>query len=73
MRKYLRQATFLLYERLCSTKHTDFKYEKEMILNNINLLINAEEKICLIGESGREKSILLKIILRIYDIKPECL
>ena len=73
MRKYLRQATFLLYERLCSTKHTDFKYEKEMILNNINLLINAEEKICLIGESGSGKSTLLKIILRIYDIKPECL
>lgn len=50
-----------------------FKYEKEIIFNNINLLINAGEKICLIGESGSGKSTLLKIILGIYDIKPECL
>lgn len=39
-----------------------FSYKEEQVLNNINLLINKNETILLIGESGSGKSTLIDII-----------
>ncbi len=52
------------FEKDIVLKDLDFRYEKrgDLILKNINLKINAGEKIGIIGETGSGKSTLLDII-----------
>ncbi len=54
-----------------STKiHADnisFKYEDELILNNVNLEINPNEVIGIVGKSGSGKSTLLKLMMRFWE------
>ena len=55
-------------------KNVDFKYfqdgehEREHILNNFNLNINAGKKIALVGETGVGKSTISKLVPRFYDV-----
>lgn len=42
--------------------------ETRNVLNNVNLKINAGEKIALIGPSGAGKSTMVKLLLRMYDV-----
>ncbi len=51
--------------------HVDFSYsndENKLVLENINLKINAGETIGIIGGTGSAKSSLVQLIPRLYDI-----
>ncbi len=48
-------------------KDVSFSYEKELVLNNINLTVTKGKTIALIGPSGGGKSTLADLIPRFYD------
>ena len=50
-----------------SYKNVSFKYEKEYVLNDIDLTIKKGEIIALVGPSGGGKSTLVNLIPRFYD------
>jgi subfamily B ATP-binding cassette protein MsbA len=49
-------------------KNVFFKYEDKMILKNINLKINKNEVVAVVGESGVGKTTLVNLIPRFYDV-----
>jgi subfamily B ATP-binding cassette protein MsbA len=49
-------------------KNVFFKYDEKMVLRNINLRIEKNEVIALVGESGVGKSTLANLIPRFYDV-----
>ena len=49
-------------------KNVFFKYEDKMILKNLNLKIERNEVIAVVGESGVGKTTLVNLIPRFYDI-----
>jgi len=49
-------------------KNVFFKYEDKMILKNINLKINKNEVVAVVGESGVGKTTLANLIPRFYDV-----
>jgi ABC-type bacteriocin/lantibiotic exporter with double-glycine peptidase domain len=51
-------------------KNISFKYEKEIVLENINLYIGKNEKIAFVGTSGSGKSTLVGLLERLYV--PDC-
>ena len=51
-------------------KNVDFEYiENQPVLNNINLVVNKNETIAVVGNSGGGKSTLVNLIPRFYDVK----
>lgn len=51
-------------------KNVDFEYIKnQSVLNNINLVVNKNETIAVVGNSGGGKSTLVNLIPRFYDVK----
>ena len=49
-------------------KSVSFKYEKEMVLNNININAKAGEILALVGMSGGGKTSLVNLIPRFFDV-----
>ena len=50
-------------------KNVSFRYSKDQpLFNNLNLTINPNEKIGIVGLSGSGKSTLIKLILRSYNL-----
>ena len=55
-------------------RNVSFGYDKEnMILKDINITINAKEKIALVGYNGAGKTTLIKLLLRLYDPTEGCI
>jgi ABC-type multidrug transport system fused ATPase/permease subunit len=48
-------------------KDLSFRYEKELVLDKINIEIKKGQKIAFVGGSGSGKSTILDLILRFYD------
>ena len=48
-------------------KNVSFAYDKNFVLENINLTVNKGEKIGIVGRTGSGKSTLVGLILRFYD------
>ena len=50
--------------------HVSFKYDKsnENTLKDINITINQNEKIAIVGKNGSGKSTLIKLLMRLYDV-----
>src|SRR6056297_2862956 len=48
-------------------KELTFAYDKEKIISNLNLKIEAGEIFALVGESGAGKSTLAHLLARLYD------
>ena len=53
---------------LLEFKAVSFRYEEKMVLNNINLRIDRNETVAIVGESGVGKTTLVNLILRFYDV-----
>ena len=50
-------------------KNVSFSYaNSDFSLKDVNLLINAGEKIAIVGENGVGKTTLVKLLLRLYDV-----
>ncbi len=47
-------------------EHVSFVYEKEMILNNINIHIEPHTLTAIVGKSGSGKSTIFRLLLRLY-------
>jgi ATP-binding cassette subfamily B protein len=50
-------------------KNLTFKYNYKKILDNVNCLINKNDKIAIIGESGSGKSTFINLLMGILDIQ----
>jgi ABC-type multidrug transport system fused ATPase/permease subunit len=51
--------------------NVDFKYDGEIVLNNLNLELIKGKKYALVGPSGCGKSTIVNLLLRFYDIDKE--
>ncbi|ADQ13730.1 ABC transporter ATP-binding protein [Halanaerobium hydrogeniformans] len=49
-------------------KAISFAYEKQKVIDNLNLEIKAGEVFALVGETGAGKSTLAKLLARLYDV-----
>ncbi len=51
-------------------KNVDFEYEQDVpVLKNLNLKVNKNETIALVGNSGGGKSTVVSLLPRFYDVK----
>ncbi|KAI5150007.1 ATP-binding cassette, subfamily B, heavy metal transporter [Enteropsectra breve] len=55
------------FENEIEVQDVSYKYNKNYIFKNINLLINKSDKIAITGTNGGGKSTFIKIILGLYD------
>lgn len=57
-----------LIEGYITFEDVDFKYKDKEILSGFNLKINPGDRIVLVGESGKGKSTLAKLMVGLYDV-----
>ena len=55
-------------EGIVEFRDVSFKYEEKMVLRDINLHIDKNETMAIVGESGVGKTTLVNLILRFYDV-----
>ncbi len=53
---------------MLQVKNISFRYQKKLILKDIDFSVNTGEHIAIIGESGSGKSTLLKLLYGTYDL-----
>lgn len=54
-------------------RNVTFSYGRELVLENINLSVNAGEKIAVVGPTGSGKTTLLSLLPRFYDPQQGCI
>ena len=54
-------------------QNLSFRFNKNYILKNLNLTIEAGQKIGLVGLSGKGKTTLVRLIMRFYDPEKGCI
>ncbi len=47
--------------------NVSFGYGDTLVLDNINMIINVNEKVAIVGYNGAGKSTLVKLLMRLYD------
>lgn len=50
-------------------KHVDFRYQNDLVLKDINLVIPKGKTVALVGQSGSGKSTLVDLLPRFYDVE----
>lgn len=50
-------------------KNINFRYDKDKVINSLNLNVKKGERIAIVGSSGSGKTTLVNLIPRFYDIK----
>ena len=55
------------FEKEIEYRNISFAYEKEIVLNNINLKISKGKNIAIVGPSGAGKSTMVDLLPRFYD------
>jgi len=48
-------------------KNVTFKYDRNKVLNNLNLKVNANETVAFVGKSGAGKTTIFKLLCKMYD------
>ncbi len=56
------------FEREIEFRNVSFRYEEELVLKNINLLIPKGKMVALVGPSGAGKSTLADLLIRFHDV-----
>ena len=63
----INSTTISVFEREIQYNNVSFKYEKESVLNSINLVLQKGKTIALVGQSGSGKTTLADLLPRFYD------
>ncbi|MEK6825531.1 MAG: ABC transporter ATP-binding protein [Nanoarchaeota archaeon] len=50
-------------------RNVSFTYHQRKVLNNLNLKIEPNEKVALVGHSGSGKTTIVKLLYRFYDVQ----
>lgn len=57
------------FEHQIEFRHVSFRYGEQWVLKDINLVIEKEKTVALVGQSGSGKSTLVDLIPRYYDVQ----
>ena len=64
---YINKKPLIIKEGRIELKNISFSYDKNKILDNINLIFPAGKKTALVGLSGSGKSTILSLLLNLFD------
>jgi ATP-binding cassette, subfamily B, bacterial MsbA len=63
------QPKKLTFNEGITYRNVNFKYDKQWVLDNINITIPKGKKVALVGQSGSGKSTLADLLPRFYDVE----